>query len=191
MTGRMTYLLATATRAAARLALLAVLALPMPALAADTLPIDAFYGHYQGSGVAENADSLYFGVTVRDIDVRVGPKGNGFFVEWTSVIRSGGDPRDPDIKRRSQSIDFVPGATPGVYAAPGAQDPRSPDGLVWARLQDHTLTVNVMRITADGGYVVQTYNRTVDGNGMKLEFINVRDGEAAREVEARLVKVGN
>ena len=69
----------------------------LPAAAAD-LPLDAFYGRYQGSGIAENRDSLYFGVTVRDLDVLIGAEGSGFFVEWTSVIRSGGDPANPDVR---------------------------------------------------------------------------------------------
>ena len=60
---------------------------------AQDLSIEAFYGHFQGSGVAENSDSLYFGVTVRDLDVRITPEAPGFAVEWTSVIRGGGDPR--------------------------------------------------------------------------------------------------
>src|SRR3546814_3742207 len=91
---------------------LALLVLPGPAGAADPLPTDAFYGHYQGAGVAENADSLYFGVTVRDIDVRIGPREGGFFVEWTSVIRAGGDPDKPEVRRRTATLAFVPGNAP-------------------------------------------------------------------------------
>ncbi len=48
------------------------------AVQADDLPLQAFYGHYQGSGVAENSDSLYFGVTVRDLDVRIAPEAPDF-----------------------------------------------------------------------------------------------------------------
>ena len=81
--------------------------LAAPAASAQSLPIDAFYGHFQGSGVAENSDSLYFGVTVRDLDVRIGAEGTGFYVEWTSVIRGGGDPNNPDIRRRTQRDVFI------------------------------------------------------------------------------------
>lgn len=45
---------------------------------AQDLSIEAFYGHFQGSGVAENSDSLYFGVTVRDLDVRITPERTRF-----------------------------------------------------------------------------------------------------------------
>jgi len=68
---------------------------------------------------------------------------------------------------------------------------RSPDGLGWASINERTLTVHVLRITGTGGYVIQTYDRTLEGTGMKLKFVNVANGEPQREVEARLVKVGN
>lgn len=161
-----------------------------PAATAQSLPAKAFFGHFQGSGVAENSDSLYFGVTVRDLDVKIGAEGAGFYVEWTSVIRGGGDPNNPDIRRRTQRMDFVPGAAANVFDAVGRQDPRA-GGLAWAQLHDQTLSVHVMQITAAGGYVIQTYNRTLEGTGMRLKFINIANGEPQREVDARLVKVGN
>ena len=161
-----------------------------PAHAQD-LAKEAFYGHYQGSGVAENSDSLFFGVTVRDLDVRIGAEAPGFFVEWTSVIRGGGDPDNPDVKRRTQRMSFLPSGQPGIFNAVGAQDPRGEQGLGWASLQKQTLSVHVMRITETGGYVIQTYDRTLEGTGMRLQFVNVADGEPRRQVDARLVKVGN
>lgn len=164
--------------------------LPAGPAAAQDLPINAFYGHFQGSGVAENSDSLYFGVTVRDLDVKIGAEGTGFYVEWTSVIRGGGDPNNPDIRRRSQRMSFVPGRAANVFDVAARQDPRG-DGLAWAQIKDQTLSVHVMQITATGGYVIQTYNRTLEGTGMRLKFINVANGEPQREVDARLVKVGN
>lgn len=157
---------------------------------AQSLPIDAFYGHFQGSGIAENDDSLYFGVTVRDLDVRIGPEANGFFVEWTSVIRGGGNPNNPDIRRRSQRVAFVPSKRSKVFTSKAYTDPME-KGLIWARLRNQTLTVNVMRISDTGSYTVQTYDRTLNGTGMTLNFVNTTDGEPRRQVEARLVKVGN
>lgn len=169
---------------------LALIVLTAPISAqAQTLPVDAFYGHYQGSGIAENEDSLYFGVTVRDLDVRIGPEADGFFVEWTSVIRGGGDPNNPDIRKRSARVAFSPSDRPNVFISKSATDPMD-EGLIWARILDQTLTVNVMQVTDNGSYVVQTYNRTLSGTGMNLNFVNTADGEPLRQVEARLVKVG-
>ena len=161
-----------------------------PEARAQNLTVDAFYGHYQGSGIAENEDSLYFGVTVRDLDVRIGPEAGGFYVEWTSVIRGGGDPNNPDVRKRSQRVSFSPNARPNVFTSKTATNPMN-GGLIWARIMEQTLTVNVMRISENGSYTVQTYNRTLGGTGMVLNFINTTDGEPQRQVEARLVKVGN
>lgn len=162
-----------------------------PAANAADLPINAFYGHFQGSGIADNSDSLYFGVTVRDLDVRISSEGPGFFVEWTSVIRGGGNPDKPDVRKRKQRMSFLPSGQAGVFNAVGAHDPRSPLGLSWTSIKERTLTVNVMRITAAGGYVIQTYDRTLEGTGMRLKFTNVSNGEPKRQVDARLVKVGD
>ncbi len=162
----------------------------MSAASAADQPIDAFHGRYQGSGIAENRDSLYFGVTVRDLDVVIGPEGTGFFVQWTSVIRSGGDPASPKIKRRTQRMSFVPVPSGRMFIAQGSQNPTG-DGYAWARIAEQTLTVNVMRIGGDGGYSVQTYDRTLTGTGISLKFVNVTNGEPTREVSARLVKTSN
>jgi hypothetical protein len=168
---------------------LLLLAAPISAQA-QNLPVDAFYGHYQGSGIAENEDSLYFGVTVRDLDVRIGPEADGFYVDWTSVIRGGGDPNNPDIRKRSARVAFSPSDRPNVFVSKTATNPMK-DGLIWARVLDQTLTVNVMRVSDNGSYIVQTYNRTLSGTGMTLNFVNTADGEPLRQVEARLVKVGD
>ena len=66
------------------------------AMAVENLPAAAFFGTFQGSGYAENRDSLYFGTTVRDLDVVIAPAGAGFSVTWTTVIRGGGDPDKPE-----------------------------------------------------------------------------------------------
>lgn len=161
-----------------------------PSALAQTLPIDAFYGHFQGSGIAENEDSLYFGVTVRDLDVRIGPEADGFFVEWTSVIRGGGDPNNPDVRKRSARVAFSPSDRPNVFTSKTATNAME-GGLIWARILDQTLTVNVMLVSDNGSYTVQTYNRTLSGTGMTLNFVNTADGEPLRQVEARLVKVGD
>jgi hypothetical protein len=119
------------------LAALALLALPASMAQAQDLPLKAFFGHYQGNGIAESSDSLYFGVTMRDMDVVIEPSAQGFFVTWTTVIRQGGDPNNPDIRRKGTEIEFLP------------------------------------------------------GEGMELVFRRITDGQATREVRARLVKVSN
>ena len=97
------------------LALLVAIAAGTPALAQQTLPIGAFFGSWTGGGVSENEDSIFFRSTVRDFDVTIRPAGTGFRIDWTTVIRKGGNPDKPDIRRRKSSKTLMPTGTPGVF----------------------------------------------------------------------------
>ena len=124
---------------------------------AENLSPETFYGTFQGSGYAENHDSLYFGTTVRDLDVVIAPSGGGFSVTWTTVIRSGGDQNDPKVKRKAQTVTFSPAGQPGVFRGTPSGDPLAGNPYVWARIEKHTLTVYIMTIAADGNYEMQSY----------------------------------
>ena len=152
------------------------------------LPLETFYGTFKGSGVAQNEDSLYFGTTARDFDVTIGPAGAGFKVAWTSVIRGGGDPKKPDVKRKSSERTFMPAARPGIYKTPGDPDPFKGDEVGWARISGNTLSVYLMMIRDDGRYEIQRYDRTLSDLGMQLQFTRVRDGDQVRIVKGRAVK---
>ena len=119
---------------------------------AASLPPAAFFGTFQGSGYAENSDSLYFGTTVRDLDVVIAPAGGGFNVTWTTVIRGGGDPDKPNTRRKTQTVAFAPSGQHGVFRGTPSGDPLSGNPYVWARIEGQTLTVYILNITADGAY---------------------------------------
>lgn len=161
------------------------------AVAAQNQPPEAFYGTFQGSGFAENRDSLYFGTTIRDLDVVIARAGSGFSVTWTTVIRSGGDPANPDTRRKTQTVSFMPGSQPGVFRGTPSGDPLSGNPYIWARIAAQTLTVYILNITANGSYEMQSYARTLGGYGMELVFSRIRDGEPVRSARARLTKLAN
>ncbi len=160
-----------------------------PAIAAD-LSVAAFFGAFQGSGIAENADSLYFGTTARDLDVVIDADNTGgaFVVRWTTVIRSGGDPNKPNVKRKSQNITFKNTPRPGVFRGVGSGDPLSGEPYIWARITGQTLTIYILNIDESGGYNMQSYARTLNGFGMDLVFKRIRDGEPVRQASAKLTK---
>ena len=156
--------------------------------AAEQLSIEAFYGNFQGSGIARTDASDYFGLTLRDFDVTVRPEGAGISISWTTVLRQGGDPDNPDVRRKSNSVVFVPSDLPGVYRAAESGDALAGQPLAWAYVRGYTLTVHSLVVLDSGDYVMQTYNRTLSDMGMALEFISVENGETARRVEGRLTK---
>lgn len=156
--------------------------------AAD-LSIKAFYGKFQGGGVAENDDSLYFGVTARDFDVNIQPADKGFSVTWTSVIRGGGVPGKPETRRKTSMRTFRNTPRAGVWQAVESKDPVAGGELCWARIKDNTLTVYLMVVRDNGAYELQQYDRTLLPTGMEMTFTRLRDGDKVRRVKGRLVKV--
>ncbi len=150
-----------------------------------------FFGTFQGSGFAENRDSIYFGTTVRDLDVVIAPSGDGFNVEWTTIIRSGGDPARPNVRRKSQNATFTPTGRKGVFRGAPSGDPLSGKSYIWAKIEGNTMTVFIMNIGDDGAYEMQSYARTLSGYGMDLVFSRLRDGEPVRSARAKLTKFAN
>ena len=102
----------------------------------------------------------------------------------------GGDPKNPDVKRKSAERTFMPAARAGIYKTPGNPDPFKGDEIGWARVSGNTLSVYLARIRDDGRYEIQRYDRTLSDLGMQLEFTRLRDGEKVRVVKGRAVKTG-
>jgi len=90
--------------AAAVLALVILWGAAPGAKAAEQLSIEAFYGNFQGSGIARTDASDYFGLTSRNFDVTIRPEGTGISIAWTTVLRQGGDPDNPDVRGENQTI---------------------------------------------------------------------------------------
>jgi hypothetical protein len=157
---------------------------------AQNLSIAAFYGKYTGYGVAENDDRAYFAMTPRDFDVLTAPADNGFALTWTSVIREGGDPKSPNVRRKTTTRTFVPTGN-GTWRAKENGDPLAGGEVSWARISRTTLTVYAMTVDATGSYEVQRYDRTLSGTGMDLTFTRLKDGERTRRVKGKLVKQAN
>ena len=104
------------------------------------------------------------------------------------MLRQGGDPDNPDVRRKSNSLTFVPSDLSGVYRATTSGDALAGQPLAWAYVDGYTLTVHSLVVLDGGGYVMQTYHRTLSDMGMALEFISIKNGETARRVEGRLTK---
>lgn len=157
----------------------------------NDVAVAAFFGKWSGSGVSESEVSIYFRLSTRDLDVTIGPRGQGFEVNWTTVQRQRGAPESPTPERKSTAIRFVPTERANVWRAAGSTDPLIDATYAWARIQGQTLTVHTLAIGEDGGYEMQIYNRTLTPLGMTLDFVAFRNGEERRTAKGRLVKIGN
>ncbi|MBV8654322.1 MAG: hypothetical protein JO255_22870, partial [Alphaproteobacteria bacterium] len=158
-------------------ALVLALGLTGSVRAADQPPgPEAFYGRYQGTGLAQDPNAMAFGFDQRDFDVEIGAAKGGFFITWTTVIQS---PAGKAIKRKTSRVVFKPSGRPGLYidvaAAAGIQD-----GVSWASISGNALTVRVLAILDDGTYQVQTYERSLTKDGLYLVFRDDSDGGVIR-----------
>jgi hypothetical protein len=170
---------------------LAILLAAAGGAAAQDLSIKAFYGHYSGGGVAETPDSLFFDVTARDLDVVIAPAAGGVRIAWTTVLRKGGDPNNPEVVKKSTEITFKATDRPNLFIEDRNANAFDGAPLSWARIEGQTLTTYTFAIEEDGIYGLATYARTVGPGGMDLLFSSIRDGHPVRSVKAKLVKQGN
>jgi len=170
---------------------LVVLALAVGLLATQArAEAEPFYGTYSGSAEVSSLDGTKI---PRDMSVEISGTKDGFRVQWTSVTyRTNGK-----TKEKSYTIDFVPSDRAAVYAAAQRKnvfghevqlDPMKGEPYVWARFSDQTLTVYSLFVDADGGYILQQYDRTLAENGLNLRFQTIRDGQIQRAVETFLTK---
>ncbi|MBI3458387.1 MAG: hypothetical protein HY002_21660 [Candidatus Rokubacteria bacterium] len=161
-----------------------------PVAHAEAPAFQKFFGEYVGEAISETGGEL----GKRDIQVKIAPRGNGFVVTWTTVIRKAGG----EIRRGDTSVGFQPSDRPNIYrSAMGVDvfgnavplDPLRGDPYVWARIDAQTLTVYALLITDAGGYEIQVYERTLKPGGMDLRYSRVRDGRILRTVTGTLKKV--
>ena len=159
------------------------------AAAQDYMP---FVGHWAGSGISETDNSIFFAVTVRDLDVVVKPIDEQTFeLTWATVKRESGDPDKPKVKKKEATITFRASGQPGVYRDVNAADPLKSEPIWWSRVEGTTLYTYQMQIYDDGTWSVQKYIREVGAEGMALTYQRIADGVPQRQVRGKLVKVGD
>jgi len=158
--------------------------------ATENDPLSGFYGTFTG-----NAESVLSGeVSERELTVVIKPQEEtGFTVEWTTLIhRANGKKKMSDL-----SIDFYPSARPGIFASAMRTDvfgravPYDPVGedahpYVWAGFEGSTLTIRALYIVEGGGYEMHVYERSLNEEGLKLDFERLRNGDTVAQVSAQL-----
>lgn len=166
------------------------------ALAAGTaaVGIEAFYGAWTGTALAESEDSVYFALTQRDVSVRIAPSTDhkdGFDIAWTTVQRKKGDPLNPTEEIKETTATFMPAKKSGLWWDREGGDLINGGTMRWARIEDTTLVINTVKLRDDGSLETQTYRRTLSDRGMALSFSRVLDGKEVRTVTGRLVRTAN
>jgi hypothetical protein len=76
-----------------------------------------------------------------------------------------------------------------VFGYSGPLDPLKGEPYVWARIAGSTLTVYTLRIIDDGGYEIQTFDRTLTSDGLDLRFSRQRDGKVLQPITGTLKRI--
>lgn len=164
-----------------------LLILLWPGLAFSAEDYEKFFGQYHG----ETIDSSTGKDVKRNLDVTVKKVKKGFNVSWeTTTIKS-----DGRIKTKAYSINFIPSERDHIYSSAmktnlfGGQqalDPLKGDPYVWARISGDTLTMHALVINDEGGFEMQTFDRTLVEGGLRLNFTRIGDGHELKRIETEL-----
>lgn len=163
---------------------LTLLLAPLASLGAD---FKEFLGQYAGFATLETDQ----GPEQRNMSVEIRAQGKGFAVRWETMIHTAAG----NTRRKSYDIRFVPSQREGIYASAmktnvfGHEvplDPLAGEPYVWARIQGATMTVHSLHIDEKGGFEIQRYDRTLVEDGLRLDFVTIRDGGRQKAVTTLL-----
>ena len=149
--------------------------------------ITPFVGDYSGSAEVEAYDGS---MVNRDMSVAIRETKEGFSIDWSSTTS-----RSEKATQKSYHIEFKPSDRDGVYAAAMTKnvfghevqlDPMKGLPYVWARIVDDTLTVFSLYVTAEGGYEIQQFDRSLAKGGLDLEFSRLNSEDAKMAVSTHL-----
>ena len=160
-----------------------VLTLPL-AYAAD---YDIFVGDYEGKYISPDGDRK----RNRDLNVKIREVKDGLNISWVTTTLKKNTQKD-----KKYSIDFLKTDRAHIYEAAqkknlfGGRDPLDPikgEPYAWARIKGRTLTTFVLTITDDGGYEMQTFDRSLtEDNNLDVRFSRVRNGDLMRTINVTL-----
>lgn len=167
------------------LAVFASILITGPGSASHSKALEPFFGDYKGQTVDVAGQSQ------RQLSVSIQPEKHGFKLDWTTIIpkEGGGE------SLKSYSIIFRPSRRDNIFRSlmgknkfgnMVALDPMKGEPYFWARLQNKTLSVFALLVTADGGYEMQAYHRTLADDGLRLRFTRQREDRTLKVIEGML-----
>jgi hypothetical protein len=153
---------------------------------AERHPIEPFVGTFVGTGVSELIGGKQSKVTQRDYDVQVSKEGDNFKVTWSSVDFRVNDGQTTP-RALSQTVLFEPTVNGKLFKGPEA-DLMQGKTQYWAGIDGNSLTVYSVTISDTGGYILNAWTRTLQGQNMLLAFRSTVDGNIRRTATGQLKK---
>ena len=170
-----------------------------PTFAQDALP-EGFFGNWQGATLTASGGSEALAFSPDDLNVQIEPDGEGFEMHWMSLTR--GD--SGQLVRQPVEARFTATDRPGVFAFnpknsslllglfgdPATNNPLQGEPLLWARVEDETLSVYGLVIGSDGSFDLYQHVRTLTDDGMAAVHSHRTEHEPAVVIEGRLERDG-
>lgn len=154
------------------------------AFTADANDPSKFYGKFAGPAVTEFDSNPAAMGQKRSSEVEVkADTHKGFRLSWSTEIS---DQPDSEPRVRSTEMHFVPSQQTGVWHAINTGDPLRGQALIFAHIDESTLTVYIVGVEQNGRLMTAIYRRTVNGDDMALEFERSEDGKRERLVRGAL-----
>ena len=158
--------------------------------------LQPFFGSYVG--VAQVEDVQTGEEESRHMDIVIEPyDGDGFRLHWVNVTLVDGRRDLPGVERRVQTVlfeeadakDFFLEVEEGSpFREREVTRPMRGDPVRWAAIDDRTLHVNSFVVLDDGRYELQTYDRVLTDDGMRIEFQRIVDGEVVKRITGTAVR---
>lgn len=148
-----------------------------------------FFGRYVGAIMSDTSDKS----KTRSSEVTIKAYQEGFNITWNTVSQR----ESGKIKKSSFSINFRPSKQADIYGSAMSKDmfghekpldPLNGDPYVWAFIDGDTITVNSLLVSENGGYEIQTYERTLVDGGMALVFSRVQNGKIMKQFRGQMKK---
>lgn len=165
-----------------------------PALADS---IEPFIGTYVGTAQVLGPDGEI--AEVRDMDITIAKeRGDGFRITWINVTLVDGRRDVSGVRRRVDEVVLEPGDRNGVYLEKTQRslferrqdvDVIAGDAMRWARIDGDSLGIFSLVVLENGGYQLQSYERILTEDGLRIEFSRVDNGEVTRRIVGRTVRV--
>ena len=179
--------------------LAAGLALVSTAVVANAASIRDFAGAWHG--VELHAGEQTIAATPDVLDLKLSPEDDGFRLEWTTFKHTA----DGHLQPQQIQASFAPTDRPGVFAFrpdrgslfsrlfgdPATANPLKGQTLLWARIDDATLTVYSLAIDDHGGFDLNRYARTLTDQGMTVHYTHRIENDVILTVDGRVEKAGS
>ncbi len=149
--------------------------------------IEPFFGVYEGNALSDRNSGRVLKLSIQPL------KKKGFEIDWSTTTFISGTG-----KTKSYKVSFVPSGRDQIFSSAMRRnlfgkltpmDPLKGDPFVWCKIEGKSLIVYSLLILDDGGYEMQEYVRTLNGEKLSLSFSRIRNGKPLKLITGEYTRV--